>query len=210
MSTPPGRRGDTTGGWGSASAYGGVSAGVLGGDRSSASLGGGPKPTPKSMPKASVSKMKEPSAVELARAAAKNDLLKNWFTGKVTYRGPASSITLEEDLREFTRIRDELLSYALVYFPSWAVPYVTAMINGIHSVEVLSDRIMNFFDYLRISPPQDFMDVLKRFVKVVKPIEVPFPMTNNVVERGTGGSSDVGTSFTYRSLGRGRPLVGVV
>lgn len=48
------------------------------------------------MPKASVSKMKEPSALELAKAAAKNDLLKNWFTGKVTYRGAVGSVTLKK------------------------------------------------------------------------------------------------------------------
>jgi len=118
-----------------------------------------------------------------------------------------------EDLRY---VQQELLAYARVFLPSWAQPFVVSMINAMHSVEALEMRVITFFEGLSINPPEGLMDLLGRLKHSFRPIEQPVvqveaaPQVKTFVAPGTGGDYQPSTGVTFRSLGRGRPIVGVV
>jgi len=65
----------------------------------------------------------------------------------------------------------EILAAARLYLPDFAQPFVVATINLVHSVDVLTDRIEEFFASLHINPPQEFMDVVRRVGRVTRPIQ---------------------------------------
>lgn len=202
-----------------------MSARTLGGDGPAWRLGGGKlQQTPEQKKSQTVTeKSRIPTTKELAEAAKKVQLARDW-KGTVyqtsEYTGEKYPDTVLGTIGRFSgdlqKFQQELLAYARVFLPAWAQPFVVSMINAMHTVDALELRVTSFFDGLAINPPEGFMDLIRRLKHAARPIELPVvevqvaPEVKTFVAPGTGGGYQPSTGVTFRSLGRGRPIVGVV
>lgn len=157
-------------------------------------------------------KMRQPTTKELAVAASKVQLSRDW-KGTVKSNLKETFDMMSDDLK---RVQLELLSFARLVMPMWAQPFIISMINGMHTLDALELRIQTFFDGLHLNPPSGFMDLLARLKHAARPIEQPVievpvaPEVKTFVAPGTGADYQPSTGITFRSLGRVRPIVGVV
>jgi len=166
-----------------------------------------PEPVVQNKPAPTPGKTRTPTKEELKKAASKVQQL-----GEVK-----GVLGTHQDLGdEIRRIQTELLAFARVFLPSWAQPFVVSMINAMHTVEALEMRVQTFYEGLALNPPQGLMDLLARLKHAARPIEQPVekvpvaPEVKTFVAPGTGADYQPSTGITFRSMGRGRPLVGVV
>jgi len=79
----------------------------------------------------------------------------------------APELSVEDRLRQ---IQLEVFAVARQYLPEFAQPIIVGLMNTAHSADILVDRVIEFLDSLRINPPQEFMDVLRRYQRATRPI----------------------------------------
>jgi len=108
---------------------------------------------------------------------------------------PVGSTGIEDDLR---RLQLEILAAARQFLPEFAQPFLVGVLNTVHSADVMVDRIIEFFDSLRINPPQEFMDVVRRVGRASRPIEPVVEVEEvQVVDHMGGVVHHPGSGGTY-------------
>lgn len=88
--------------------------------------------------------------------------------GRPVRRRPTSLAEVGDSMRE-TQLA--IIAAAGQLLPAFMQPFIVSFLNGLHTVDSMTDRFVTFMESLRFSPPQDFVEVLRRIEHARRPIE---------------------------------------
>lgn len=78
---------------------------------------------------------------------------------------------VQESLDDFQQAKLQLLTAMHTYLPEFVAAPIRAWIDLEYNLEIIIDRMISLFDSFRYTPPDGFMDAIRRVAKAARPVE---------------------------------------